>query len=91
MLNVPLSIEVKAPHRFEPLSWLRQAEGYREEADELPPHVVLRSDRQGEVSMDQWMVLRRFGHDLALIQELMEMRRAAEQSTWSAPMGGPFA
>jgi hypothetical protein len=40
--------------------------------------------------MDEWMVLRRLGHDMAIMAELVELRRGVADAPWAGPAGGPF-
>jgi len=76
VLNVPLSIEVKARAGFNPTAWIREArKRARPEEDELPPHAVLRPNEIGEMSVGDWIVLRRLEDDTAILAELIMLRK----------------
>ena len=75
VVNVPLSIEVKARAGFNPTAWIREARRRaRPGEDELPPHAVLRPNEIGEMSVGDWIVLRRLEDDTAILAELIMLR-----------------
>jgi hypothetical protein len=75
VLNVPVSIEVKARRAFNPLAWIRQArKEVRPAEDTLPPHVVMRPDKIGEENIGDFIVLRRLADDTEILRELLELR-----------------
>jgi len=75
VLNVPLSIEVKARAGFNPTAWIREArKRVRPDEDELPPHAVMRPNEIGEMSVGDWIVLRRLEDDTAILAELIMLR-----------------
>jgi len=79
VLNVPLSIEVKARAGFSPTAWVREArKRARPEEDELPPHAVMRPNEIGEMSVGDWIVLRRLEDDTAILAELIMLRKQLE-------------
>jgi hypothetical protein len=75
ILNVPLSIEVKGRRAFSPLEWIRQARrAARPAEDEFPPHVVMRPDGVGELSVGDFLVIRRLADDTEILAELLRLR-----------------
>lgn len=75
------------PKRFSPLAALRQAAARRRPEHVLPPMVVLRPDGTGDASVGDFVVMRRFEDDRAILAELLELRQFKAAST---PLpGGP--
>jgi hypothetical protein len=91
VLNVPVSIEVKARRDFAPLQWVREArKRYRTpetiealktfKLDELPPYAVWCPFGVADDNPEMFMVIRRFDEDTAILRELVELRAWKAQS-----------
>lgn len=61
--------------RFSVRSALRQAVARRRPEHILPPMVVLRPDGTGDESVGEFIVMRRFEDDRALLEELLRLRK----------------
>lgn len=63
------------PKRFTPLAALRQAAARRKPGHILPPMVVMRPDGTGDASVGDFVVMRRFEDDRAILAELFRLRQ----------------
>jgi hypothetical protein len=87
VLNVPVSIEVKARRDFSPADWVRQARKRRrltalvdsipgaEFVDEFPPWVVLCPYGMDDASVADFMVIQDLDGHTAMVQELVQLRQ----------------
>lgn len=79
--NCPWDVEVKAPRDkyMAPKAWAKQARARRRPEHILPPMVVWRPDGLGEENVGDFLVIRNFADDRALLEELLQLRFLAEE------------
>lgn len=89
ILNVPVSIEVKARRGFKPLEWMRQVRAAaRPEEDEFPPWVIFCPYGLGEDKCADFLVMQRLADHTAMVVELHNLRAIVKALQEGIPHDG---